>query len=181
MRVIILSVCFFIINILPGVSFSDEKILSLQELSVKSTDIITGKVESKKCFYYNNDERRIYTSVRIRVEDTIKGSLKASDTVEILFYGGTLNGICTTVLGMPTYEVGEEILLFLRETSTEPFGRRYVVRGRSQGKFNILDGKVTRESPYPLMTQEEGEIMPITIFNSIALDVIKQMVRAYSM
>lgn len=151
---------YIIISVFSTFSQASETMLTLKDLHDKCSHIIVGRVESVDSFYINNDKSRIYTSVKVVVDESVKGYKKRNAIVEIIFYGGTLDGRTTTVLGLPTYHVGEETLLFLKESNSDNFGNFYMVFGGKQGKFNIKnDGKVTRNSDFPLLNRLNGHFI----------------------
>lgn len=151
--------------------------LTLQDLHDKSSHIITGQVESVDSFYINNDKSRIYSSVKVKVVESVKGYKNRNVIVEIIFYGGTLDGRTTTVLGLPSYHVGENTLLFLKESNSDTFGLYYTVYGGKQGKFNIKkDDSISRDSDFPLLNRINGHFIlqshdsstdKATVFNEI--------------
>lgn len=180
MKRIVIVFCCLTVFLFGSNSFSGDTVLTLQELTRKSSDIIIGKVQSINCFYYNNDTTRIYTSVKVQADVTIKGNVDENEIVEIIFYGGTLNGVSTKVLGSSNYELGEETLLFLNERVSKKFGRRFVVKGRSQGKFTIVNDEITRDSMYPLPETKNGLILPVSQTTSISKNTLLNKINSFS-
>jgi len=107
------------------------QVLSLQDLSQKSTDIVYAKVLDS---YGAQSGSLIYTHYRIQVMDTWKGSGKYS---EIMLPGGVANGLRQTVAGVPTLDQGSTYLMFLW---AGPVGSPQLT-GLTQGLFSVSANK----------------------------------------
>jgi hypothetical protein len=104
--------------------------LSLDEMIVKSTLIVRGKVEGTSA---SASGPVIYTTYAIRVSERLKGA--AGVTVDVAVPGGTVDGMRQTFAGAPTLSRGDEFVFFLY---TGRDGRN-VILGLTQGLFS-LDG-----------------------------------------
>ena len=122
------------------------KIITLDDLCRKSNEIIIARVTAKNS-YWNEDKDRIYTDIYFKVEQNIKGRLKPLDQITMKYYGGSLDGVTTLVVGAPQFTVGEKSLLFLAEKQSDKTQQNfYVISGFSQGKFNItIDSETKKE------------------------------------
>jgi len=113
--------------------------VTLDELKNKSSDIVLAKTISLNCFKKNN---RTYTDIVIEVLDGIKGSLKAKDFVTMTYFGGTINGITTSVLdnNNPSFKVAEESVVFLnnKNDKTSPRIIYFVQNGARSVSENIV-------------------------------------------
>jgi hypothetical protein len=74
--------------------------------------------------------KRIVTEVTVRVDASLKGA--AASEVTLYVPGGIADGIGMAVSGAPTFAVGEEVVVFLRQKSGA-----YDVIGLGQGKYSI--------------------------------------------
>jgi hypothetical protein len=104
--------------------------LSPQQLAERSELVIRGKVENSQS-YWNPAHTKVFTRIRIAVDEAYKGAAPAE--IEVVQLGGTIGSLKVTVDGAPTWRRDEEVLLF-----AEPYdARTYRVTGLSQGKFEI--------------------------------------------
>lgn len=179
----ILVVIFYIT---PSNSTAQQIEFSLKELSINSSDIIIARTISINS-YSELDQKRIFTDIQLEVSDKIKGQFQKQDQLKLKFYGGTVNGITTIVVGSPQFSVGEQSLLFLFKKQSARTGKDYfVVIGLSQGKFNIFtDGltneeKVVREQMnVPLLLEKNGNRLTLTNSQSIMLTNLLNYIKTY--
>ena len=82
--------------------------LSLDDMIVKSTSIVRGKVLSS---YSTSSGPVIYTNYRLQVSETFKGT--PSTSMEVQMPGGTVNHVRQTFAGVPQFDAGEEFVFFL--------------------------------------------------------------------
>ena len=102
--------------------------LSLDEMALKSTEIVLGRVVSKG---YQQRGSVIYTVARIQVSERWKGNAK--DIVDVSVAGGVFNGVRQVFPGSPFFRDGHEYLFFLW---TGRSGNTQVI-GLSQGLFDV--------------------------------------------
>jgi len=133
--------------VLAGSALAAVEELSLEELINEATLIIRGRVIDTNA-RWNADHTLIYTYVTIRRTEYIKGTPRAGDLV-IEVPGGTVGEITLWVSDTPTFEEGQEVILFLRE-------EYFQVVGWFQGKYTIVDDVVV-EKGIPL-DQFTGQI-----------------------
>jgi hypothetical protein len=130
--------------------------LSLEELTTESNSIIIGKVDDIKCAW-DEEHRFIYTYVTIKVEETLKGSLK--DRIVVRHLGGEVDGKGLGVSDQPSFKMGERVLLFL--TGEREKGV-YEVYGWFQGKYTIVDDTVIEiEEPLSKFLEEIEKILKL--------------------
>lgn len=174
--IIVITLC-----ILAASGYANEFMVSLEDLSLNSSDIVVGTVESINSFNINNNIKKVYTTVKVRVESPVKGSSQKNGVIDVIFYGGTKNGRTTTVLGSPKYSVGEEVILFLNERMSKEFGHFYTVYSSNQGKFSVIDEYVSRDSDFPLFNRKNGyQIMASnrsTLLKSSLIQEINQLTK----
>jgi hypothetical protein len=102
--------------------------LSMDDMIVKSTAIVRGKVVGARCAFHGP---MIYTFSSVQVLERWKG-LPAS-TVEVATPGGKANGMQQNFSGAPTLVEGSEYLIFLW---TGKNGMTHII-GLSQGVFDL--------------------------------------------
>ena len=103
----------------------------LEEMVQTAERIFLGTCLSTGC---ERDSLEICTRTSFRVAERIKGTFDA-DTLVLRLPGGTLDGVRFSILGMPSFEPGEEVVLFL--SAEDEAGYPWVV-GLSQGKFSVV-------------------------------------------
>jgi MYXO-CTERM domain-containing protein len=109
--------------------------LTLEDLTVRATDIIEGTVvdrTSRQAGGY------VVTDVEIRVDVCHKGGC-ASETVLVQVFGGVLGGYVVSAAGAATYELGEQVLVFLEPVASArgAGGERLRTPGLALGKFRL--------------------------------------------
>jgi hypothetical protein len=114
--------------------------LSLDDMSLKSTAIVRGKVQQTDSILRGSI---VYTCYRVQVSEQWKGSQSAQ--IDFAVLGGTAKGITQAYSGAPALTSGQEYILFLW-TSRNGFTQ---IIGFSQGAFNLTptssgDAMVTR-------------------------------------
>ncbi len=114
------------------------KSLPIEELSQKADLVVLGTVLSKSC--HRDDSGRIYTKVQLRVDEVWKGSV-ATNSFTIVHGGGTVGNRRVEVSGQAEYQVGEEVVTFLRLNQRG----EGVTIGLAQGKFCVGADPATGE------------------------------------
>jgi hypothetical protein len=109
------------------------------ELAVKADRIVVGKVTAIEA-RLSEGEGLIYSSVKIAVEDNIKGA-GAEGTISVRVAGGTVGGEGMETESAPKFKVGEKVVLFLEKGPDE----EWLVIGGFQGKYTVLGDKVLKE------------------------------------
>lgn len=104
--------------------------MDLGELVASADTIVVGKVVSHQAAW-DLRHRKIVSTIEIDVEEIWKGPAVADRRMTIVQPGGSVGDIEMTVLGMPTFTVGEKSLLFLRGQ------RQFQVAGMSLGKRTL--------------------------------------------
>ncbi len=113
--------------------------LTLDELTARAERILVGGVTDIAS--YQEGEGNIYTLVTLAVEQTIKGESMGGEVV-IRLLGGEMNGLGLWVEDVPSFQLGERAVVFLKEGEGI-----FSVVGGFQGKFtidnnNIVSGNV---------------------------------------
>lgn len=150
--------------------------MDLQTLINKSDHIVQGKVEGMDVVVEQN---RPYTRVRIRVDDPIYSRRgERRQTIFLKYVGGKINtpkGPATlTVSGTPSFNLGDNVILFLRE---QPDGNNSVV-GLNQGKYLVVNEvAVSSISGVDLVDPKSGKVLPSGYSQNVPVDTFKARIR----
>ncbi len=134
--VAVLVIALVAMFVSPGQLLGQARKATLKELTETSHVILTGKCVKKESFW-NAGRTKIFTEVRIRAEETIKGNPGAEIVVTVP--GGQVGNTVYEVSDMPGFLDGEEVLVFLWK---HPSGKT-LVTGALQGKLTIAEEKST--------------------------------------
>lgn len=104
--------------------------LDLASLSSRASRILLARCESTGNVLIDGVP---CTQVEFEILEVVKGQGDGRQTV--LFAGGELDGVRQWVAGMPTFEPGEEVVLFL--SAPDSRGRSWPI-GLSQGKVGVV-------------------------------------------
>lgn len=104
---------------------------STPQLTVQSDAVVEGRVVDVEA-RFRDDHQFVYTYVTIEVDGTHKGQL-TTDRIVLEELGGTANGVTAVVDGVPEFEVGERVLVFLEAREDD----LYKTYGWVQGKFRL--------------------------------------------
>ena len=146
--------------------------MDLSALVEQSESIVQGKVEHVESAW---DEQRktIFTSVSVIVNEGLKGTPQSRIVVRQL--GGKLGAMNLSVVGMPPFHEGEEVILFLRRSSLSD----YHVIGLSQGKFTVTEGFVSANtSGIELLDRTAGKVVEGGISGRETLAAFKSRIRS---
>ena len=113
--------------------------LAVDQLSEDSEIVVFGLVNSKTCLC--DEAGRLYTKVEIEVKETWKGSHPAGKPITVVHGGGALGTRCLVVSNQVNYQVGEEVVAFLR---FNPRGEAVTI-AMCQGKFEVICDKASGE------------------------------------
>lgn len=102
----------------------------LPQLTHKSESIVRGTVTSVEA-RWSADRSRIVTEVQVQVAERLKGS--PPETVILIHPGGVVGDIGQHVAGVPEFQAGEDVVLFLESHG----GAAFRVSGFSQGKYRL--------------------------------------------
>lgn len=112
--------------------------LSVENLAQRAELILYGTVASKTCL--KDEDGNIITKLGFQVAEIWKGSL-TTNYFTIIHGGGTVNDETTVVDGQARYDVGEEVVVFLRSNHRG----EGVTIGMAQGKFHVWQDDQTKE------------------------------------
>jgi hypothetical protein len=105
---------------------------SVEEIARSSEAVVRGRVVATAA--RATDDGRIVTDVDVAVASAWKGATE--DTVRLVVPGGSLGWIALRVEGAPTFEPGEEVVVFAGRE-----GRAWRVNGYALGKYRVVRGE----------------------------------------
>ncbi|HYP25476.1 MAG TPA: matrixin family metalloprotease [Blastocatellia bacterium] len=108
--------------------------LTDEELITSSRVILIGEVKSAKA-RWDSDRQNIYTYVKVRVSEVIKGQVQ-SERIVFKQLGGAVGDESSVIFGAPEYKAGQQVLLFL---NTDDEGSLRVAH-LFMGKYDIVEG-----------------------------------------
>lgn len=111
--------------------------LSEHELVEQANLIVLGEIESVETLWADPDQdgiSQIYTSVTLQIEKRFKGVV-SSDRLSFRVFGGKRDGVEHKIPGIPPFQPGEKVLLFLRTGHVLS-----ELVGLGQGKFSVRAG-----------------------------------------
>ncbi|MEO6724100.1 MAG: hypothetical protein ABIU20_03720 [Blastocatellia bacterium] len=114
--------------------------LEIEELVRNSSDVFHGQIVSTET-YWNAEHTRIYTGVRIHINETLKGIVKRGDLVKVVQLGGEKDGVRMDYAGRPEFAMGESAVLF----TTRNRNNDLTVVALKQGKMRVEGQTVTRD------------------------------------
>jgi hypothetical protein len=119
-----------------------------EEMVVESRAIVTGKVMELSTGL-DASKGVVFTYVRLRIETVLKGQISESEVV-LKDLGGETSELGTMIFGMPKFEEGQDVFLYL---NTWPDGSLRVHQG-FLGKFNVTRNSSTGR--VEVARQDEG-------------------------
>ena len=134
--------------------------LDLAELTRSAEQVVVADVVSVKAAW-DSAHRNIYTTIDITVQESWKGTPPGDGRLTIRQPGGVVGDIEMTVLGMPSFSVGERALLFLRDSHVcgmaqgkrrlrwEDSARRWLVDGADRSASVTIDARGKLQAARP--------------------------------
>ena len=108
--------------------------VSLEDLSIEASSIVVGEVTNVQ---FQWEGGNIFTYVTVSVEQYVKGA--GGTEISVKVPGGTVGDITQWVSDVPSFQIGERMLLFLKDGFFQIVGWR-------QGKFTIVNHEVMVEN-----------------------------------
>lgn len=124
-------------------------------LATGATDIVVGKVVGKQARWARGG--RIFTDVALEIQGSAKGGLNKATTVTVSVIGGQIGTLKVMASEMPTFNVGDEVVLYLRFR-----GNAYVVHGGLRGTLRVISnakGERTVLTHTEYLSGEPGEAL----------------------
>jgi hypothetical protein len=107
---------------------------TVEQLAREADAVVQGRVVGMES-RWAPDGRHVVTRVRLRVSRVLRGAAGGEVVLEVA--GGSVGGFGQRVDAAPSFEPGEEVVVFLRRVA----GGRSVVHGMAQGKFRVEGGE----------------------------------------
>jgi hypothetical protein len=114
--------------------------LDMDDLVIEADNIVLGTVVAKHSEWHANYVQQrslLYTVYALATEDVLKG--QAGGSIEFRVVGGEDGTTTLTVPGAPRFEVGERVVVFLRDPIPDAVTD---IVGLEQGKFTVVDETV---------------------------------------
>jgi hypothetical protein len=134
MKTVLCAFVLFLALTLPSFATTVER-LTLDDMVHKAHAIVHGRVRSSSA-HWSADHRLIVTTTTIDVQETLKG--QTARTIQVTTIGGQVGDLTLVVPGMPSFDAGEDAVVFI-----ENVGTAGAVVGLSQGKFSVRNGRVS--------------------------------------
>lgn len=155
----IAALCAALLLSLPASATAVKK---LSEAELVSAAKLIGHLECvSSSAEWGPEGKRIFTRVRFSVRGVLKGDAELRD-LEVLLPGGERDGMSYAIHGMPQFQPGEEVVLFL--TAEHPKSKICLPVGLGQGLYRIRReaGKAPRalRDTRSLLLVQEGERSP---------------------
>ncbi|MFQ6114656.1 MAG: hypothetical protein ACE5NG_11345 [bacterium] len=115
--------------------------MDTEKLTLTASHIVIGRVEHLRCGW--GADGLIFTDAKIVLQQNIKGALTEKE-ITVTHLGGEVGHKSMRLLGAPTFEKDERVLLFLVPAGKYyPAGKnKFVVLGAFQGKNTIKNNQV---------------------------------------
>ncbi len=145
--------------------------MSLEEITERSERIVHGRC-LRTWMAWDAERQFIWTHAEIQVADTLKGARSA--TVIVSEIGGIVGDIGLMVEGMPRYQPGEEVVVFLFRV---PNGM-WRSRGVGQGKYEVRAGRVRADLGGIALVEPAGVTRTaVTSLDGATVDEFKSRLR----
>lgn len=153
------------------------ELTSVQELAVESELIVTGRIVSVEYVWEDETHRAINTLLTVEVDQYVKGAGNASVVVRQL--GGHIGDFGDVIPGVPAFDPGEEVMLFLVK-----FKEEYWIHSMALGAFRVTIEEAGQKMVYnylpdvTVVDPDTKQTIPgETVFKSAALpDFIAQVI-----
>lgn len=153
--------------------------LEIEELAHNSSDVFHGQVLSTQT-YWNPDHTRIYTGIRLRINESFKSSgnnpAKRGEIVNVVQLGGEKDGVKMDYAGRPEFTAGESAVLF----TTRNRNNELTVVALKQGKMRVEGQVVSRDFSGLMLvdrTKANKELQPVKAMTSqLTMDELRQRI-----
>jgi hypothetical protein len=121
---------------------------TIEETARRADLVVRGTIDEISV-HKTRDGRHIYTRHVMRVEELFAGAIGLEHGMRVVFtqLGGEIDGLALDYLGRPTFEEGEEVVLFLLRRDSGQF----IVYGLKGGVL-----RVTQDEAGPLYERDWG-------------------------
>lgn len=143
--------CLLMTGLFSDTQATVMRYLQIEELAQLSTDVIHGQVLSTRT-YWDETHTRIYTAIRVQVNESFKGAAKRGGIVTITQLGGEIDGMRLDYSGRPQFTSGEGVVLFTKTGRHQDL----IVVGLKQGKLRVVGTDVLRDFSGITLLEESG-------------------------
>ncbi len=130
-----------------------------EQLVAGATDVVSGTITSAQA-RWGGGTSYIYTDVVVQIEDKAKGSLNKQSTVTFSQIGGRVGGLDTQVSELPSFNAGENVVLYLQYVE----GEGYLVYNGLGGKQLVSLDAATKtkyvDTPADLKAEKAKTLAP---------------------
>ena len=145
--------------------------MELEDLVAESDSIVQGVVESVSS-EWDNEKKLIFTYASIRVDDPLKGERRRTLTIRQM--GGQVGALTLSVPGMPEFDEGAAIIVFLKDAGNGTF---HVV-GLNQGRYVIEEEfAISNISGVDLLSPKTGLVSGASVVRRVGLEDFKARIR----
>jgi len=133
--------------------------MSLREISAHASRVAVGRIE-RIVSYKDADTGRLQSRIEVTETRSLQGEPLGTLTFEMA--GGTLDDVRQWIAGFPQFQVGDQVALFLAETTGTPLGPTV---GLWQGVYFVeADGTVGdhRRQPLAEIRGDQAVKAPVT-------------------
>lgn len=161
--------------------------ISVEELTSEAEVVTRGKVEDSYS-YWSDDGSTILTKAYIRVDAVIRQK-KSDNIIEqtriaVAYEGGEVGNIGFRKSNVASMEVGEDVLVFLKQTENDKRGfsvtgsaktgeseRVYKIVGDAQGKYTITKAGMAVKKDFSIAARKD------VVVNELPVDELIEMIR----
>lgn len=143
MRCSVILAGWLVLAVAPSARATTLLALDLKALTDASEVVARGKVLGQRA-RWTQDHARIITDVELDFTQVLKGEL-APGKATVMVQGGVVGDIGQRVEGVPSFEAGEDVVVFLEKRGAG----RFVVTGMAQGKFSLRPDRDGRLWAHP--------------------------------
>lgn len=126
------------------------QILTLDQMTAAASTIVQGRITASHADWINGKGSLIYTYYTVQADSYVKGNL--GRTFQLIEPGGQVGNIAGSVPGAPSFQVGEQVLLFVQTDGPKNFHQAI---GYEQGVFRVqrdpVSGALTVNHSQPLV------------------------------
>ena len=113
------------------------RFLSIEEMATESSLVVRARIASQSTHWTANHEG-IYTRIEAVALGSLKGLPAGGQRLEIIQAGGEIDGVSLDWSGRPTFQEGEDLILFLQPYEpSSPADERYLIVGGKQGRMRV--------------------------------------------
>jgi len=152
-----------------GVTASTVVLMELDALVAESDSIVQGIVEHVESRW---EDSYVFTYVTVRIDDPLKGD--RSRTLTIRQVGGSVGDRDVFISGMPRFEPGMGLILFLTDSQNGTFH----VTGMNQGSYVISqDYAISNISGVDLLSPKSGIVSSASVVKRVEVEQFKARIR----